>query len=82
MFELLPFFAIGSFFFLGAILSVIEIVGKLYGTFRVLVRGDLTSEQRLIYLLIIWLVPLGWLIYLILGTERTQKLFSDAKFLS
>lgn len=74
-------FAVGfSFFFLGALaLGLIEFVGKVYGTFRCLVRNDLTSEQRLIYLAIIWFVPLGWLIYLILGTEKTQQLFSEVK---
>jgi hypothetical protein len=74
-------FAIGfSFFFLGAMfLGLIEFLGKIYGTFRCLVRDDLTSEQRLIYLAIIWFVPLGWLIYLLLGTERTQQLFSEVE---
>lgn len=60
-------------FFLG----VVEVLGKLYGTFRCLSRRDLKSEQRIIYLLLIWFIPLGWLIYFLLGTERTQRLFSD-----
>jgi hypothetical protein len=74
-------FAAGfGLFFIGAIiLGLIEFVGKVYGTFRCLVREDLTGEQRLIYLIIIWFVPLGWIIYLLLGTERTQNLFSDVK---
>ncbi|MFB6199927.1 MAG: hypothetical protein ABEJ83_03545 [Candidatus Nanohaloarchaea archaeon] len=71
-----------SFIFLGAfIIGAVEIVGKLYGTFRCLVREDLKSEQRIIYLGIIWFVPLGWLIYFILGTEKTRELFSDVEFL-
>jgi len=74
-------FAAGfSFFFLGSIiLGLIEFVGKVYGTFRCLVREDLTGEQRLIYLAIIWFIPLGWLIYFILGTEWTQQLFSEVE---
>ncbi len=76
-------FAIGfSAFFIGAmLLGLIEFLGKIYGTFRCLVREDITGEQRIIYLLIIWFVPLGWAIYLLLGTERTQQLFSEIKFL-
>jgi hypothetical protein len=71
-----------SIFFLGSLLvGLIEIVGKVYGTFRCLVREDLTGEQRIIYLLIIWFIPFGWLIYFLLGTERTQRLFSDIEFL-
>lgn len=76
-------FAAGfSFFFIGAmILGLIEFIGKVYGTFRCLVREDITGEQRIIYLGIIWFIPLGWLIYLLLGAERTQQLFSEVKFL-
>lgn len=69
-----------SAFFLGALLlGIIEFLGRIYGTFRCLVRDDLTSEQRIIYLALIWFVPLGWLIYLLLGTERTQRLFSEVE---
>jgi len=76
-------FAIGfSAFFVGAmILGFVEFLGKVYGTFRCLIREDITGEQRIIYLGIIWFVPLGWLIYLLLGTERTQQLFSEVEFL-
>ena len=72
-------FALGfSVIFLGAmVLGFIEFVGKVYATYRCLVREDLTGEQRLIYLGVVWFVPLGWLIYLLLGTERTQNLFSE-----
>ena len=71
-----------SFIFLGAFLiGAVEVVGKIYGTFRCLVRDDLKSEQRIIYLGIIWFVPLGWLIYFILGTEKTRELFSEVEFL-
>ncbi|MFB6191623.1 MAG: hypothetical protein ABEJ07_00105 [Candidatus Nanohaloarchaea archaeon] len=67
-----------SLFFMGALLlGLIEFAGKLYGTFRCLSRRDLASEQRVIYLVLIWFVPLGWLIYFLLGTERTQRLFAD-----
>lgn len=67
---------------LGVLLfGVIELAGKIYGTFRCLVRKDLSSEQRIIYLLLIWFVPLGWLVYFLLGHERTGKLFSDVDFL-
>lgn len=76
-------FALGfSVFFLGAMtLGFIEFLGKVYATYRCLVREDLTGEQRMIYLGIIWFIPLGWLIYLLLGTERTQNLFSEVDIL-
>lgn len=64
-----------------AVLGAIEFIGKVYATFRCLVREDITGEQRIIYLGIIWFVPLGWLIYLLIGTERTQQLFSEVEFL-
>jgi len=70
---------ISSMFILGLLYGFIELVGKIYATYRVLVRGDLTSEQRIIYLVIIWFIPLGWLIYLLLGTEKTQQLFADVE---
>ncbi len=70
-----------SFFLLALLLGAIELLGKVYGTFRCLVRDDLSSEQRLIYLLLIWFVPLGWLIYLLLGEEKTGELFSTVEFL-
>lgn len=63
------------------LLGLVEFLGKVYGTFRCLVREDLNSEQRVIYLLLVWLVPLGWLVYFLLGTARTRKLFSDIDFL-
>lgn len=82
MVELLgTLFAIGfgGFFLLILLLAFVELIGKVYGTFRCLVRKDLSSEQRLIYLLLIWFVPFGWLIYLLLGTERTAELFSEVE---
>lgn len=67
-----------SAIFLSAmVLGLIELIGKIYGTFRCLVRNDLSSEQRIIYLLLIWFIPLGWLVYFLLGTDRTQRLFSE-----
>lgn len=63
------------------LLGTIELLGKIYGTFRCLVREDLTGEQRIIYLALIWFVPLGWLIYFVLGTEKTSELFSEVGFL-
>lgn len=75
-----PLIGLGAFLIFG-ILGLLEIMGKIYGIYRCLVRKDLTSEQRIIYVLLIWFVPLGWLIYFLLGTERTQRLFSDVDFL-
>lgn len=74
-----PFIALGLGLFglVAFILGSIEFLGRIYGTFRCLVRKDLTSEQRVIYLALIWFIPLGWLIYFLLGTERTQNLFAD-----
>lgn len=69
----------GILFVGAAIIGFIEFLGKVYGTYRCLVREDITGEQRIIYLGIIWFVPLGWAIYLLLGTERTQQLFSEVK---
>lgn len=67
------------FFLTALVFSLIELLGKLYATFRILIRDDLSSEQRVIYLLLSWFVPLGWLIYFVLGTERTRDLFSDVE---
>jgi hypothetical protein len=77
IFGLLGIGAFSVFFLTSLLLGLIEIVGKVYGTFRCLVREDLTGEQRIIYLLLIWFIPFGWLIYFLLGTERTQRLFAD-----
>lgn len=67
----------GAFFLVVLALSLVELLGKIYGTFRCLVRDELTSEQRVIYLLLIWFIPLGWLVYFLLGAERTGELFSE-----
>ncbi|MFB6208748.1 MAG: hypothetical protein ABEJ56_01270 [Candidatus Nanohaloarchaea archaeon] len=66
-----------GFFLLILLFGAIELIGKIYGTFRCLVRQELSSEQRIIYLLLIWFIPLGWLIYFLLGSERTEELFSE-----
>lgn len=68
--------------FLGILLiGLIELLGKVYGTYDSLVREDLTGEQRIIYLLVIWFIPFGWAIYIVLGKEKTAELFSEVKFL-
>lgn len=69
------------FFLFVVLLSLVELAGKVYGTYRVLVRKELSSEQRIIYLVVIWFVPLGWLIYFLLGREHTAELFSEVRFL-
>ena len=75
-------FGIFSAIFGGAfLLGLIEFIGKIYGTYSCLSRQDLTGEQRIIYLAIIWFIPLGWLIYIILGEERTRNNFTDVNFL-
>ena len=75
-------FGVFSTFFLGALLiGFIELLGKVYGTYDSLVRDDLTQEQRIIYLLIIWFIPFGWIIYILLGKEKTSELFSEVSFL-
>lgn len=71
----------GGFFILMILWGIAELFGRVYGTYRVFIREDLISEQRLIYLLLIWFVPIGWLIYFILGTEKTRELFNDLDFL-
>lgn len=70
----------GSLLFLAMLWTIIELAGRVYGTFRVFVREDLTSEQRIIYFLLIWFIPFGWLIYFLLGTEKTHQLFADVEF--
>lgn len=71
-----------SIAFLGSLLfGVAEFIGRIYGTYRCLVRQDLTGEQRLIYLALIWFIPLGWAVYFLLGTTRTQHLFSEVDIL-
>lgn len=71
----------GGFFVLALLWGLAELLGRVYGTYKVFVRDDLKSEQRLIYLLLIWFIPIGWLIYFILGTEKTRELFRDIEFL-
>lgn len=74
--------SIFGLFFLGALLiGLIELLGKVYATYHSLVREDLTTEQILIYLAVIWFIPLGWIIYLLLGKERTSDIFSEVEFL-
>ena len=79
--HIVTFGAAGIAFLATLAFGAVELLGKIYGSYRCLDRGDLTSEQRLIYLGLIWIVPFGWLIYFLLGTERTQQLFSDTEFL-
>lgn len=71
----------GLFFIAAFGLTVLELVGKVYATYRILVREDLAGEQRAIFLGLVWLVPLGWLVYFVLGTEKTRELFSDLEFM-
>ncbi len=75
------FFVLGvsGIAFIGLVFGLAETLGRIYGTFRCLVRKDLTSEQRIIYLMLIWFIPLGWLIYFILGTEKSQELFAEVE---
>ena len=68
---------LGGMFLVG----LIEFLGKIYGTYSCLSRQDLTGEQRVIYLAIIWFIPLGWLIYILLGVDRTRETFSEVSFL-
>lgn len=75
--DLIVLGAAGFAFIATLLFGLVEVVGKVYGSYRCLDRGDLTNEQRLIYLGLIWIVPLGWIIYFLLGTERTQRLFAD-----
>ena len=81
MLDLIFPFAFTSFFLISLLFGAVDFIGKAYGTYRSLVRQDLTAEQRIIYLLLIWLIPFGWQIYLLLGTERTQRLFADLDIL-
>lgn len=71
-----------SIFFIGAMLvGLIDFLGKLYTSFDSLTRDALTSEQKLIYLAIIWFIPFGWLFYILLNEEKTEELFSEVEFL-
>ncbi len=64
---------------LAVLFGIVEMLGKVYGTFHSLAREDLAAEQRMIYLLLIWFVPFGWAIYLVLGKDRTSKLLSEVE---
>lgn len=82
--NLLGFLGMGAFgfvFLTAFAFSIIELLGKIYGTYNTLVREDLTGEQRIIYLAAIWLIPFGWAVYLVLGKEKTRELFEDIRFL-
>lgn len=78
---LLGFGAFSLFFITVMVLGLIELLGKFYGTYSSLIREDLSSEQRIIYLALIWFIPFGWIIYILLGTEKTAELFSEVEFL-
>ncbi|WP_414836804.1 hypothetical protein [Candidatus Nanohalococcus occultus] len=71
----------GTVILTAVLVSLAELLGKLYTTFDSLVREDLSSEQKIIYLVLIWLIPLGWAIYLILGREKTAELFEEMRFI-
>lgn len=71
----------GAFFIGALVIGLIDMLGKLYGTYHSLVRDDLSGEQRLIYLAVIWFIPFGWVVYLLLGKEKTAELFSEVDFL-
>lgn len=58
--------------------SLLYVLGILYATYHCLIRENLEIQWKAVYLLLIWLVPLGWLIYLLLGTGRVRSLFSEA----
>lgn len=68
----LGFAVLGSF-----LIGIIDLLGKLYVTYDAVSRDDLSSEQVLIYLLLVWLLPIVWGIYLLMGRERTSELFSS-----
>lgn len=78
---LLGFGAFSAFFLIIMFIGLIEAVGKFYGTLRVLVRDDLSGEQRIIWLVVIWFIPVGWAIYFLLGTKKTADLFNEVDFL-
>jgi hypothetical protein len=79
--ELIGLGAFGFLFGGAFLLGLVEFLGKVYGTYSCFARQDLSGEQRIIYLAIIWFIPFGWLIYLVLGKERTKKTFSEVEFL-
>lgn len=86
-FGLLPFpkgsglgagFGIAGLFFLLVLVSVGLVVWAIVDA---LVRPDLTGLQRLVWILIAFfvnfLVPIGAIAYLVMGRERTAKVFED-----
>jgi hypothetical protein len=77
----LEFGAFSAIFFGGLLVGLVEFLGKLYGTFSCISHEDLSGEQRIIYLVIIWFIPFGWLAYIIAGKERTRETFSEVEFL-
>lgn len=73
--------AFGMFFITMMLIGLIDVLGKFYGTYHSLIRDDLSGEQRIIYLALIWFIPIGWGIYFLLGKEKTADLFSEVDFL-
>lgn len=72
------FAAVFLVFMLGGLLLLL---GTVWATYDVLARDDLSTEQRLIYLILFWTIQFTWIIYLFLGKKRTAELMSDVDFL-
>lgn len=70
-----PFFgAVGILFVLAGLLSfVLQIAAAIH----VLVRDDMEDLQKLVWILLVVFVPFLWLVYFLLGKERTGDIFDD-----
>ncbi len=55
---------------------VLDLVGRVFATGHCLARDDLSGKQTVVYLLVVWIVPYIWIVYLLLGKERTAQFLS------
>lgn len=56
----------------GLLFTLIGWVGGVLAFLHILFRGDLRIGQKLLYIVLL-IVPFWWLLYFILGKERTRK---------
>lgn len=70
-----PFF--GVFGVLFGALALLSFVLQIVAAVHVLVRDDMEDLQKLVWVLLVVFVPFLWLVYFLLGKERTAAIFDD-----
>lgn len=68
-------------FAFGVLAATVMLAGQILATYNAYVRDDLSTEQKLVFVVLFWLVPFMWLVYFLLGTEKTSTLMDDMEFL-